>query len=155
MSEENVDNEVVENVDNKVVEEVENKSVMPSKKEDPPSITNPEPVDTSATSSKVNKKLSAMSKNTKEKQKNRKLSKPTVSRTPPRGFSLNINPMYLLGLIGVIIAGASLWYQRKSFLKDTGNPDPSGGEEEDTKKSPIRKFHKTPEDNRGVMDPWA
>ena len=135
------------------VPEVENKSVMPPKKEEEiPTITNPEPV---ADTPKVNKKLSAMSKNTKEKQKNRKLSKPTVSRTPSKGFSLNINPMYLLGLIGVIIAGASLWYQRKSFLKDSEDKDDepvqsSGGETEE-KKSPVKKSPK----KQQHFDPWA
>ena len=159
MSEENGDNNVVEDVPEEVPE-VENKSVMPPKKdsEATPTITNPKPVENTP---KVNKKLSAMSKNTKEKQKNRKLSKPTVSRGVSKGPSLNINPMYLLGLIGVIIAGASLWYQRKSFLKeqsedhDESPVQSTGGEEE--KKSPKPKFHKTAEDNRGVarpMDPW-
>ena len=54
----------------------------------------------------VNKKLSTMSKNTKEKQKNKPLRKPT-STIPQESLSkmLNINPMYLLGIIGVIIAG--------------------------------------------------
>ena len=156
MSEQNVVENVVEDVKENVVEDVKE---MPPKKEETPTITNPEPVEDTP---KVNKKLSAMSKNTKEKQKNRKLSKPTVSRTAPKEFSLDINPMYLLGIIGVIIAGASLWYQRKSFLKEEqseeSDNDPvqstGGGEEETKKPSPKKpKFHKTPEDNRA--DPWA
>ena len=138
MSEQNVDNNVVEDVDNNVVEEPPKEKSMP-----PPSITNPEPVENTP---KVNKKLSVMSKNTKEKQKNRKLSKPTVSRAPPQKVSLNINPMYLLGIIGVIIAGASLWYQRKSFLKEKSDPpvQSTGGGEEETKKSPSKKVQHDP-----------
>ena len=145
MSDNNVDNNVVENVVEDV-KEVENKSVMP------PPITNPEPVDPKDTP-KVNKKLSAMSKNTKEKQKNRKLSKPTV-RSVSRAPSLNINPMYLLGIIGVIIAGASLWYQRKSFLKEEEeqrSDDPvqsTGGDPEAIKKSPPKK------EKKQHFDPW-
>ena len=148
-------NEVVQE---KVVEKVpedENKSEMPSKKKTPPppTITNPEPVESEATP-KVNKKLSAMSKNTKEKQKNRKLSKPTtVSRTSSKG--LDINPMYLFGLLGVIIAAASLWYQRKSFLKDERSDEQkdetpvqnTGGGENEEKKSPPKK-------KKQPFDPW-
>ena len=152
MSEQNVDNNVVEDVPDVVKE-------MPPKKKEatpPPTITNPEPVvDTSATSSKVNKKLSAMSKNTKEKQKNRKLSKPTtVSRGNSKGFSLDINPMYLFGLLGVIIGAASLWYQRKSFLKDEQSDDEdkdntpvqSTGEDNEPKKQSPKK--------KQDFDPW-
>ena len=155
--EENVNEVVQEDVEENIpdiVQEVENKSDMPPKKEEP-TITNPEPVDTSATSSKVNKKLSAMSKNTKEKQKNRRLPKPTtVSRGNSKGFSLDINPMYLFGLLGVIIAAASLWYQRKSYLKeeesDSGDSGPvqsTGGKEDSTPKSPPKK--------KQHSDPWA
>ena len=158
MSEENIPEEVKENVEealargNEVVPE-EVKEVpkeMPPKKTPPaPTITNPEPVENTP---KVNKKLSAMSKNTKEKQKNRRLSKPTtVSRAPSKGFSLDINPMYLFGLLGVIIAAASLWYQRKSFLKeeedDSGPVQSSGGETETKKQSPPPK--------KKSLDPWA
>ena len=158
MSQENVPEVVQEDVKEEVPDPVENKveevvkEMPPKKKEEaPPVITNPEPVETSEASSKVNKKLSAMSKNTKEKQKNRKLSKPTVSRAPTKGFSLDINPMYLFGLLGVIIAGASLWYQRKSFLKDErSDEDPvqsTGGEEETKKQSSPPKKEKP-------FDPW-
>ena len=161
MSEEKVPEEVKENVPDPVADTVEEKvpevvKEMPPKKkeEETPTITNPEPVqDASATSSKVNKKLSTMSKNTKEKQKNRKLPKPTVSRPPPSTMSLDINPMYLLGILGVIIAGASLWYQRKSFLKEederSGDSDsaPVQSTGEDTAKKPSPK-------KKQPFDPW-
>ena len=157
MSEENVVENVPEKVEEnvpEVVQEVENKSEMPSKKKEEapaPTITNPEPVENTP---KVNKKLATMSKNTKEKQKNRKLPKPTTTRAPPSNFSLDINPMYLLGIIGVIIAGASLWYQRKSFLKeqkedeqkDEQTPVQSTGGESEEKKSPPKK--------KKPFDPW-
>ena len=155
MSDNNVVEEVVEEVPEDVPEDVKE---MPPKKESEattPVITNPEPV---VDTPKVNKKLSTMSKNTKEKQKNRKLSKPTVSTAAKRGqgFSLDINPMYLFGLLGVIIAGASLWYQRKSFLKESGSdknddndnaPVQSTGGEEETKSPPKKKQKQN--------DPWA
>ena len=160
---EDVSDPVADNVVENVVEDVKegsegtaaNKFAMPPKKKEEaaPVITNPDPVDASETSSKVNKKLSAMSKNTKEKQKNRKLSKPTVRHTPP--LSLDINPMYLFGLLGVIIAAASLWYQRKSFLKDSEATDSgsdesavqSTGGESTEKKSPPKK-------KKQHFDPW-
>ena len=152
------DNNVVENVPDIVPEEVENKSDMPppKKEEETPVITNPEPVKETP---KVNKKLSAMSKNTKEKQKNRRLPKPTtVSRAPSKGLplSLDINPMYLFGILGVIIAAASLWYQRKSFLKDSeaedsGPVQSSGGEENEAKKSSPKKLGTA---KRQPFDPW-
>ena len=153
MSDNNVQEVVPEDV-----KEVENKSDMPpTKKEEAPVITNPEPVKDTP---KVNKKLPAMSKNTKEKQKNRKLAKPTtVSRAPPKGFSLDINPVYLFGILGVIIAGASLWYQRKSYLRNeversdddsgSGPVQSTGGEHnEPSKKSPPKTAKRQP------FDPW-
>ena len=56
--------------------------------------------------------------------------------------------MYLLGIIGVIIAGVSLWYQRKSYLQDTD------GEEEQkpveySAESTTKGFVHTPSDLRG------
>ena len=67
-----------------------------------------------------------MSKQTKEKQQNRKLKKPTGNSTiPPCSQSklLNINPMYLLTFVGVIIAGMSLWYPRKNSLQKVQESD--------------------------------
>ena len=39
--------------------------------------------------------------------------------------------MYLLGLVGVLIAGVSLWYQRKSYLKDESNEQQSDDERDE------------------------
>ena len=66
-------------------ERSEIKSEMPVKKDpSPPKITNPEgDKEENPKRSQVNKKVSAMSKNTKEKQKDRRLSKP--STTIPQG----------------------------------------------------------------------
>ena len=77
-----------------------------------------------------------MSKNTKEKQRNKPLRKPT-STAPPGSLSklLNINPMYLLGVIGVVIAGVSLWYQRKSYLKDEDEQQSDDKQDEGPKHS--------------------
>ena len=77
-----------------------------------------------------------MSKNTKEKQRNKPLKIPTIT-IPPGALSklFNINPMYLLGLVGVVIAGVSLWYQRKSYLKDEDNEQQSDDERDGPKHS--------------------
>ena len=72
--------------------------------------------------------------------------------------------MYLLGIIGVVIAGISLWYQRKSYLEEK-NDDPP-----DLKKNPVestgKNFVHTPSDLRSApvpekkkeehkgIDPW-
>ena len=80
-------------------------------------ITNNEKVEVNGT---VNKKLSEMSKEAKTRKKKR-LQKPkeTTNTTVATGVSLTNNQMYmLLAVIGVIIAGASLYYQRKSVVKD-------------------------------------
>ena len=135
-------------------------------------ITNPEgDKDEDPKRNQVNKKLSAMSKNTKEKQKNRRLSKPTSISQGSLSKMLNISPMYLLGIIGVIIAGISLWYQRKSYLQDTGgNDDDPPDLEKDPAESTSKNFVHTPSDLRGAvpeppesptkkkdphLDPWA
>ena len=79
-----------------------------TKEASPPKITSQtedEELKTNTKRKQVNKKLSTMSKNTKEKQKNKTLRKPTS--TIPQGClskMLDINPMYLLVIIGVIIA---------------------------------------------------
>lgn len=117
-----------------VPEKVEPKEEMTNDEgTSPPQITSKtedKDLETNPKRKQVNKKLSKMSKNTKEKQKNRALRKPTSGSTPqssvpPGSLSklLNINPMYLLGLVGVLIAGVSLWYQQKSYLKDEQQSD--------------------------------
>ena len=126
--------------------------------EEPPKITNFEGNKDSASDPKrtqVNK-LSAMSKNTKEKQKNRRLSKPT-STIPQGSLSkmLNISPMYLLGMIGVIIAGISLWYQRKSYLQDTDESSEPPDLEKDPTESTSKSFVHTPSNLRGAPVPEA
>ena len=79
-------------------------------------ITNNEKVEVNEA---VNKKLSEMSKEAKTRKK-RKLQKPeTPKDTGATVSTLTNNQMYmLLAVVGVIIAGASLYYQRKSVVKD-------------------------------------
>ena len=68
----------------------------------------------------VNKKLSTMSKESKEGKKNRK----RPLKPPKDEFKLpDINPVNLLAFIGLIIVGVSLYYTRKTAMKE---------EEEDT-----------------------
>ena len=82
-------------------------------------ITN-DAVETDPVRNVVNKKLSTLSKETKERKKNRK----RPLKPPKDKFALrDINPMYLLTFIGVIIAGVSLYYTWKAAMKE---------EEEDT-----------------------
>ena len=84
---------------------------------------------------------------------------PTVSRGNSKGFSLSfaVNPMYLLGIMSVIIAAAGLWYQRKSYLRNeveeednASGPVQSAGPqgEEETKTSPPKTV------KRRNFDPW-
>ena len=79
-------------------------------------ITNNEKVEVNEA---VNKKLTEMSKEAKTRKK-RKLQKPGTSKDTSTTVSmLTNNQIYmLLAVVGVIIAGASLYYQRKSVVKD-------------------------------------
>ena len=80
-------------------------------------ITNDEKVEVNEA---VNKKLTEMSKETKTRKTKRKLKKPEASEdTNTTVSTLTNNQIYmLLAVVGVIIAGASLYYQRKSVVKD-------------------------------------
>ena len=134
------------------------------------SITNPEgdkELESNPKRKQVNKELGTMSKNTKEKQKNRRLSKPSPKTRAtglwalPHGSLskfLNMNPMYLLTLIGVVIAGINLWYQRKQVVddkeEDRGHLDdtlPGGGESSFAGGSNLPPKNKSP---RKRMDPF-
>ena len=68
----------------------------------------------------VNKKLTEMSKETKTRKTKRKLKKPedTDSSTTTVSTLTNNQIYMLLAVAGVIIAAASLYYQRKSAVKD-------------------------------------
>ena len=93
--------------------------VEDSKPEPVANITNNEKVEVNET---VNKKLTEMSKEAKTRKK-RKLQKPETSKDTGKSSttvsSLTNNQIYmLLAVAGVIIAGASLYYQRKSVVKD-------------------------------------
>ena len=65
----------------------------------------------------VNKKLMAMSKETKARKK--KLQKPPKDdHTTSSVLPMTNNQIFLvLGIVGVIIAGVSLYYQRKTVMK--------------------------------------
>ena len=81
-------------------------------------ITNDEKVEVNET---VNKKLSTMSKEAKTRKK-RKLQKPPKNETGP---VMNNNQTFLiLTMAGVIIAGLSLYYQRKSVMKNEKHKEP-------------------------------
>ena len=78
-------------------------------------ITNDEKVEVNQV---VNKKLTAMSKETKARKK-KKLEKPPKDEHTTSATTMTDNQMFmLLGIIGVIIAGVSLYYQRKTATKD-------------------------------------
>ena len=70
--------------------------------------------------------------NSKRKQRNKPLRKPTTT-IPPGALSklFNINPMYLLGIVGILIAGVSLWDPRKSYLQDEDNDQQSDDERDE------------------------
>ena len=75
-------------------------------------ITNDEKVEVNQV---VNKKLTAMSKETKARKK-KKLQKPPNDEHTTS--SMTNNQIFLvLSVVGVIIAGVSLYYQRKTVMK--------------------------------------
>ena len=81
-----------------------------------PKITNDEKPEVNTV---INKKLTEMSKEAKTRTKKRKLQKPQSPKDDTTTVTtLTNNQMYmLLAIVGVIIAGASLYYQRKSVVK--------------------------------------
>ena len=86
-----------------------------SKQEPVANITNDNKVEVNET---VNKKLTEMSKEAKTRKTKRKLKKPPED-TSETVSTLTNNQIYmLLAVVGVIFAGASLYYQRKSVVKD-------------------------------------
>ena len=91
-----------------------------AKEPSPPKISSQsEDKEENAKRKQVNKKLSAMSKNIKEKRKNKPLKKPTTSTIPKGSLSkmLNINPMYLLGIIGVCGIKEKVIYGTQEAMK--------------------------------------
>ena len=79
-------------------------------------ITNDEKVEVNQV---VNKKLTAMSKETKARKKKKLEKPPKDEHTSTSVSTMSDNQIFLLlGIIGVIIAGVSLYYQRKSVTKD-------------------------------------
>ena len=86
---------------------------------EPERITNDEKVEVNEV---VNKKLMTMSKEAKARKK-RKLQKPPKDKDDkhvetPSAPSMSNNQIFLvLGVVGVIIAGVSLHYQRKTVMK--------------------------------------
>ena len=78
-------------------------------------ITNDEKVEVNQV---VNKKLTAMSKETKVRKKKKLQKPPKDEHTTSTVSSMTNNQIFLvLGVVGVIIAGVSLYYQRKTVMK--------------------------------------
>ena len=78
-------------------------------------ITNDEKVEVNQV---VNKKLTAMSKETKARKKKKLQKPPKDEHTASTVSSMTNNQIFLvLGVVGVIIAGVSLYYQRKTVMK--------------------------------------
>ena len=159
---ESIPEEAAQTTETKVEDEVLTPQVkkemvkQTTREKTPPKITSQtedEELKSNRKRNQVNKKLSTMSKNTKEKQKNKPLVKPTT--TIPQGSLsklLNISPMYLLGIIGVLIAGISLWYQRKSYLSEEEGKADSERDDQSPKKPSgggIDFFGPMPDDLRG------
>ena len=76
-------------------------------------ITNDEKVEVNEV---VNKKLTAMSKEAKSRKK-KKLQKPQKDESTKISSMTNNQIFLALGVVGVIIAGVSLYYQRKTVMK--------------------------------------
>ena len=103
---------------------------------DPPRITNDEKVEVNEV---VNKKLTAMSKETKARKK-RKLQKPPKDDDKDESVqsSMGSNQIFLiLGVVGVIIAGVSLYYQRKSVMKNVTQNDVTHGVKEEVPENSV------------------
>ena len=126
----------------------EKKEEQPPQKS-PPKITN-DTQETDPVRKTVNKKLATMSKETKEAKKNRRrpLKPPKDEVELP-----NINPMYLLTGVGLIIALLSLYYTRKTAMKEEEEEKEEMEEakekveEEEKPKTPKKVKHHT-------MDPF-
>ena len=87
----------------------------PQKQTETPRITNDEKPQVNEV---VNKKLAAMSKETKARKKKKLEKPPKDEHTELSVSTMSDNQMFLLlGIIGVIIAGVSLYYQRKTVVK--------------------------------------
>ena len=94
----------------------EQKTEKPKPCEPMPKITNDEKVEENET---VNKKLTAMSKETKARKKKKLEKPPKDDHTSTSVSTMSDNQIFLLlGVVGVIIAGISLYYQRKSATKN-------------------------------------
>ena len=82
-------------------------------------ITNCEP-QTDPVRRETNKKLSTISKESKSK---RKLRKPDDEKNDPVFKLPNVDPMCVLAIIGVVIAGLSLYYTRISVVGTQKKPN--------------------------------
>ena len=97
---------------NETANEVRVKPCKPKQSGTVERITNDEKVEVNEN---VNKKLTAMSKEAKTRKK-KKLQKPPKDESSVSPMSNN-KIFLVLGVVGVIIAGVSIYYQRKSVMK--------------------------------------
>ena len=114
-----------------------------------PRITNDEKVEVNEV---VNKKLTAMSKETKARKKKKLEKPPKDEHTSTSVSTMSDNQMFLLlGIVGVIIAGVSLYYQRKSATKDEKKHEDEKYYEKLVKKAD--KDHNEKYHSEGVPEP--
>ena len=115
-----------------------------------PKITN-DTVETDPVRKVVNKKLSTMSKESKERKKNRK----RILKNPDDKFKFpNVNPMYLLTAIGVIIAGLSLYCTRKNAIKEEAENERNEGSSKQENEKPKTKHKQQGTKGPDHMDPF-
>ena len=98
-------------------------------------ITNCEP-ETDPVRRETNKKLSNMSKKSKSK---RKLKEPEDEKNDPLFILRNVDSMCVIAIVGIIIAGLSLYYTRMSVLG--------------SQKKPNRKVRSAEHEVQEVLDP--
>ena len=125
--------------------EVRQSEAKPQKSAEVPRITNDEKPQVNEI---VNKKLAAMSKETKARKKKKLEKPPKDENTETTVSTMTDNQMFLLlGIIGVIIAGVSLYYQRRSANKDKKHV------KQDVKQQSVKHDHAPHNESQNLPEP--
>ena len=124
----------------------------PQKPTEAPRITNNEKPQVNEV---VNKKLTAMSKETKARKKKKLENPPKDEHTETSVPTMSDNQMFLLlGIIGVIIAGVSLYYQRKSANKDKKHDkEIEDRRRQDVKEQSVKHDHAPHNESQNLPEP--
>ena len=132
--------------------EVRQSGAKPQKTTEAPRITNDEKPQVNEV---VNKKLAAMSKETKARRKKKLEKPPKDEHTETAVTTMTDNQMFLLlGIIGVIIAGVSLYYQRRSANKDKKHvKEIEDRQGQDVKQQSVKHDHAPYNESKNLPEP--